>query len=320
MKIGYQGVKGAFSDIAARTYFGNVKAEAGGWKRDHIESDEGAHDALHNTGTAYSSDRSIGSAAYADSAAGYEEVCYSEFVDMLRDLDLGTIDYAMFPVENTTTGIIARTYDYFQYYNVHAVGEVVVPIRECLIALPGTSIDEIRSVYSHPEALSQCNGMFKRYPQMKPVVYEDTALSVAYIRDAGDPHKAALASDLAAEIYGMEIIERDAQDNDANMTRFLCLSGRPEYPANADKVSIRMVTSHSPGSLYKALGIFASLDINVLKLESRPIIGKLFEYCFYLDFAGNLHDRNVREALRRLEFDCRELNIFGNYKSSELAL
>ena len=271
MKVGYQGVSGAFSEAAVKTFF------------------EGQD---------------------------YEDVGYSDFISMFEDVESGVLDYAMFPVENTTTGIIARTYDHFQRYDVHAVGEVVVPIRECLIAIPGTSLDEITEVYSHPEALSQCQDLFKRFPRMKPHAHEDTALSVSYIRDTGDKSKAALASELAAETYGMEILIPEVQDNEVNMTRFLCVTAREEYPEDADKVSIRMVTAHTPGALYNALGIFASLNINVLKLESRPIFGRVFEYCFYLDFAGSLKDPDVREALRRLSYDCVELDMFGNYKAA----
>lgn len=272
MLVGYQGVKGAFSETAVRMLFGNRI---------------------------------------------YEDMGYSDFISMFRDVESGVLDYAVFPVENTTTGIIARTYDHFQNYRVHAVGEVIVPIEECLIANPGTALEDIREVYSHPEALSQCQDLFKKYPWMNPHAHEDTALSVSYIRDTGDRSKAALASRLAAETYGMEVLIPRVQDNEHNMTRFLCVSAREDYPEDADKVSIRMVTAHTPGSLYNALGIFAALNINVLNLESRPIYGKPFEYCFYLDFAGNFRDPDVQEALRRLRYDCVELNVFGNYKAAK---
>ena len=246
----------------------------------------------------------------------YEDRGYSDFISLLADTESGAVDYAVIPVENTTTGIIARTYDHLKNYDIHIVGEAVVPIRECLIANPGSKIEDIKEVYSHPEALSQCQELFTRYPNMTPHAHEDTALSVSYIRDTGDPTKAALASELAAETYGMEILLPDVQDNNVNMTRFLCVTARDEKPEDADKVSLRMVTSHTPGSLFNALGIFASFGINVLKLESRPIFGRVFEYCFYLDFAGSLDDPDVREALRRLEYDCTEVNVFGNYKAA----
>ena len=272
MKVGYQGVRGAFSESAVKKFF---------------------------------------------NGAEYDDIGYSDFISLLKDVESGALDYAMLPVENTTTGIIARTYDHFQNYDVHIIGEIVLPIRECLIVNPGSELEDIKEVYSHPEALNQCQGLFVKYPQMTPCAYEDTALSVKYIKDCGDNHKAALASELAAETYGMKVILPDVQDSDVNMTRFLCVTAKDETPDNADKVSIRMVTSHTPGALFNALGVFAALGINVLKLESRPIFGRIFEYCFYLDFAGNMKDPNVAEALRRLEYDCSELNVFGNYKAAE---
>lgn len=155
---------------------------------------------------------------------------------------------------------------------------------------------------------------------MVPVVYEDTALSVRMVKETGDHTKAALASERAAEFYEMEILQRNVQDNDANMTRFLCVSRNNETVVNGNKVSIMMVLKHAPGALYHALGIFASLNINVLKLESRPIQGKLFEYSFYLDFAGNLNDEDVKEAIRRLRYDTLDLKVFGCYKADELCM
>ena len=115
----------------------------------------------------------------------------------------------------------------------------------------------------------------------------------------------------------MQILMHDVQDNDANMTRFLVVSNQEEYAADADKISIRIVLRHIPGALYHALGIFASKNVNVLKLESRPIPGKVFEYCFYLDFAGNLCDPDIAEVLRRLKYDCLDLKVFGCYKAAE---
>ncbi len=269
LKIGYQGVHGAFSEVALINYFKEQE---------------------------------------------YETVSYQEFTDMFQAVDDGEIDYGMFPVENTTTGIIARTYDYFQFYDVHAVGEIVVPIRECLIAIPGTKKEEIEEVYSHPEALSQCYEFFLANRNMKEMVYEDTALSVQYVKELGDKSKAALASARAAEYYDMEILEANVQDNSNNMTRFLVVTKDRIIPDDANKVSIRFVTKHRAGALYHALGIFAALNINMTKLESRPIVGKIFDYCFYLDFEGSLNDPNVREALRRLEYDCEEVQVFGCYK------
>ena len=284
MKIGYQGVRGSFSEAAIKLYF---EQEA-----DDIEVKQ----------------------------LKYETVGYSDFITMLQDVDSGKLECAFFPVENTTTGIIARTYDYFQYYNVYAIAEMVERIRQNLIVIPGTKLEEIKTVYSHPEALAQCSSFFRNNPGIKSVVYEDTALAVEYVKNCGDRSKAAIASELAAELNDMEILIRSVQNNNSNMTRFLVISSNNEYHPEADKVSIYFVTRHIPGALCHVLNIFASFGINVLKLESRPIVGKAFEYCFYLDFTGNLNDPDVAEALRRLKYDCLELIILGNYKTSQIAL
>ncbi len=269
LKIGYQGVHGAFSEVAMINYFKGQE---------------------------------------------YEQVNFEEFTDMFQAVSNEEIDYGMFPVENTTTGIIARTYDYFQYYDVSAVGEITVPIRESLIVNPGTKFEDIVEVYSHPEALSQCAGFFLENRQMKEVAFEDTALSVEYIKKMGDKTKAALASERAAEYYDMEILKRNVQDNQNNMTRFLVVTKHQIIAEDANKVSIMIVTKHVPGALYNALGIFSTMNINVTKLESRPIVGKLFEYCFYLDFQGTLLDPHIQEAIRRLKYDCLDVKVFGCYK------
>lgn len=273
MKVGYQGVHGAFSEMACLLYF---KDQA------------------------------------------FEQVCFKDFISMFEAVAAQKIDYALFPVENTTTGLISRTYDYFQKYDVHVVGEINVPIIQNLIVLPNTKLEEIREVYSHPEALSQCANFFQKHRGMKEVAYEDTALAVEYIKQCKDPSKAAIASSRAAEYYGMEILQPSVQENDFNMTRFLCVTKEEEIVEGANKISIRMVLPHVPGALYSALGLFASKNINVVKLESRPIIGKLFEYCFYVDFMGNREDPDVKETLRRLEYDSLDLQIFGNYKAAEI--
>ncbi len=239
------------------------------------------------------------------------------FTEILTDVENGNFDYAVIPVENTTTGIIARSYDLFRKFNIHAVGEINIPIREDLIVIPGTSPDEIREVYSHPEALSQCAGFFAANPQLKQIPFQDTARSVEYVRDCGDRSKAALGSWRAAEFYGMESLYRQVQDTDTNMTRFLVVTAKPETVPGADKTSIMIILRHQPGALYNALGILAKSGINVLKLESRPIPGRVFEYMFYIDFTGNTEDRQIREVLRELKMRSEDMKIFGCYRHAE---
>ena len=245
-----------------------------------------------------------------------EAVSFPSFASMFSALENGDVDRAMFPVENTTTGLITRAYDLFQYHSVYAVGEVNVPVRDNLICLPGAVLSDIKEVYSHPEALLQCSRFLSENPQIKTVLFTDTASSVEHIKKLGDPSKAAIAALRAAEVYDLPVLMKNIQNNDSNMTRFLCVSASPDYPDNANKVSIMLTLKHDPGSLCHALAIFSAKNLNVLHLESRPIPGKVFEYCFYIDFTGDLKDPDVAEVIRRLEYDSLDLRIFGNYKAA----
>ena len=243
---------------------------------------------------------------------------YPNFVKIMEDLEKHILDYGVLPVENTTTGIIARTYDLFKYYHIHIIGEVLVPIREHLIALPGTKEEEISRVYSHPEALSQCQKFFASHPSVHAVPYQDTAASVEYVKASGSHENAALGSRRAAEYYGMEILQKNVNDSLTNMTRFLVITWHDEEHADADKTSLMLVCRHEPGSLYKVLSVLAAAGINIVKLESRPIPGRLFEYLFYIDIIGNEKDPHVSQALEKMKAHCVELRSFGSYKAAPL--
>lgn len=246
-----------------------------------------------------------------------EPVGYKNFPSILKDVSSGVLDYAVLPVENTTTGIISRTYDLFKDYDIHAVGEINVQIAENLIVVPGTKMEEIREAYSHPEALSQCQGFFEKHPQIKAMAWQDTAKSVEYVKECNDHSKAALASWRAAEYYEMESLEEHVQDLETNMTRFLVVTNKDIVVKDANKVSMMIVIESRPGSLYNILGILAKKGINITKLESRPIPGKIFEYLFYIDFEGNLKNRFVKEAMHELQLRCSECIVFGNYIAAE---
>ena len=246
-----------------------------------------------------------------------ELIGYPNFKDIFADVESKKLDYAVIPVENTTTGIISRSYDFFRDFDVQAIGEMVIPIREDLIVIPGTKLEEIKEIYSHPEALSQCQDFFAKHEDIIAVSYNDTAKSVEYIKECNDKSKAALGSERAAEFYDMESLLKEIQDSDTNMTRFLIITKEAEVPKEANKISIMMVLKHRPGALYNILGHLAKSGMNLLKLESRPIPGKVFEYMFYLDFEGNTNDRNVKELLKELDLRCQELKIFGCYPRFE---
>ncbi len=242
---------------------------------------------------------------------------YKNFRAIMKDVESGELDYAVVPVENTTTGIIARCYDLFQNYNIHAVGEINVPIHEDLIVVPGTKLEEIKEVYSHPEALSQCSNFFAEHENIKQVPFQDTAKSVEYIKECNDHTKAALGSYRAREYYQMESLLEQVQDSNLNMTRFLVITAKEEQSPDADKISTMMVLKHRPGALYNTLGILSRNGINIVKLESRPIPGRIFEYLFYIDFYGNTEDREMKQILHELDLHCVEMRILGCYKEAE---
>ena len=246
-----------------------------------------------------------------------EQKGFHNFPSMFEALDRKEIDYAVFPVENTTTGIIPRTYDYFRNYDIYAVGEVNVPITEDLVAVPGTKMEEIKEVYSHPEALSQCTRFFEEHPDCKSMAYQDTAASVEYVKQCNDHSKAALASWRAREYYGMESLQESVQDSSHNMTRFLVMANKEYVAEDADKVSMVLILRNHPGALYNALGILAKNGIDLIRLESRPIPESAFQYMFYIDFRGNTHNREIRSVLHELEMRSEYMKVFGCYKSAE---
>lgn len=245
-------------------------------------------------------------------------VNYKDFKNILNDVENGLIDYALIPIENTTTGIISRTYDLFKNYNIYVVGEINIKIEEQLLGIKGATLKDIKEIYSHPEALGQCSTFFGQNPNIKSIAFQDTAKSAEYVKNADDKSKAALASVLAKDYYGLEIIKENVQDNQNNVTRFFCISNKPEYSINANKISTMFILKHEVGSLFKLLELFYKNNINLLKLESRPIQGRLFEYCFYLDFDGNINEDKVKEVFSRIDEYCISYRLLGCYERANI--
>ncbi|MEG0239274.1 prephenate dehydratase [Anaerorhabdus sp.] len=245
-----------------------------------------------------------------------ETKSYKNFIDILNDLESGVLDTALLPVENSTTGIIYRTYDLLAIRDVFAIGEQNVRIQENLIGIVGAKVEDIKEVYSHPEALGQCQGFFNQHPTMKSIPYQDTAKSVEFIKECNDPKKGALASYLAAEYYDCPILMKNVNDNELNTTRFLCVCKGERVVPNANKISMYFVVNHQPGTLYEVIKIFAENHINMLKLESRPIQGRLFEYCFYIDFDGSIENPVVQDVIAQVKGLCVEMKCLGSYRKS----
>ncbi|MEJ2600386.1 MAG: prephenate dehydratase [Anaerolineales bacterium] len=242
------------------------------------------------------------------------------FEDVFAAVSEAHATHAMLPIENSLAGSIHRNYDLLLRNDVHIVGEYFLRVSHCLLALPGVKLDEIHQVFSHPQALAQCEGSLIRL-NLKPVVAGDTAGSARELLENGDRHAAALASRRAAQVYGLEILQERMEDNPANYTRFLVLACQP-FQVDAPKeerykTSIVFSLKNQPGVLFKALSVFALRDIDLTKIESRPIPGKPWEYLFYIDFIGHAASGPCQRALDHLGEFATYLRNLGSYPRDE---
>ncbi len=278
-RIAFQGERGAFSEVAVRQILGSLP----------------------------------------------EVVPMQRFEDLFRSLKAGEISGAVVPIENTLAGSVHENYDHLQHFELPIVAETSVRIVHNLIAPAGTSFARVRSVYSHPVALNQCLRFFAAHPAMERVSYYDTAGSVKMIMEQRPEGAAAIASSVAADIYGARILRRSIEDDRENFTRFFLLR-TPQYlrrhPLRANaakhwKTSLVFTTRNIPGALFRSLSAFALRDLNLTKIESRPLRGKPWEYLFYLDFLGREDDINARNALNHLRELADLLQILGCYPKGQ---
>jgi len=229
----------------------------------------------------------------------------------------GLADYILTPIENTLAGSVHRAFDLLVESGLSIIGEVVIPISMNLIAPPGAVFERIAVVESHPVALAQCERFFSAHPRLKRVAAEDTAGSVREVMHAGDPARAAIASRRAAEIYGGTILREHLEDDPQNYTRFLFLSTSTNGAAPANYLYLVFQTPHLPGALHQALEPFARRGINLMKIESRPVHGRPWEYRFYLDLQASSSEPAAIEAIAELEKRAVNLRILGSYLSAE---
>jgi len=230
--------------------------------------------------------------------------------------EVGSVNYGVVPVENSIEGSIYETYDMLLTSSVKVVGEIVLRIIHCLIALPSTTIKDIKVVYSHPQALAQCRWFLASLGAEMIVTY-DTAGSVRMINEKGLTQAAAIASEKAAQLYGMRILARGIEDYGRNYTRFLIISRGEGEKTEDSKTSIIFSLPHVPGSLYYALEEFAKRGINLTKIESRPTKQRPWEYYFFLDFEGHQQDTACREALAALARKAIFLKVLGSYPKAK---
>ena len=254
-------------------------------------------------------------AAIAHFGADIEPVPCEEFDDVFRCVADGVCDRGMVPIENSLGGSIHRNYDLLLRHDLAIIGEENLRVVHNLLALPDVKLEDLQRVYSHPQGLAQCEGTLERLGLERVPMY-DTAGSAKYVREQGIRDGAAIASRRAAEVYGLAILMEGIEDDPENYTRFLALAREAPPPPPLDvpaKTSLVFAASNVPGSLFKALSVFALRDIDLTKIESRPLKGKPFEYYFYLDFAGSLADPRCQKALDHLAEYASYLRILGSY-------
>ncbi len=229
----------------------------------------------------------------------------------------GQANSCLVPIENTLVGSVYENYDLLLENKLHVVGEVSLRIVHNLIAFPGTTVSNLRQVYSHPVALGQCNWFFERHPKIEKIPFYDTAGAVKMLAERRLRGAAAIASRAAAQVFHARILQAHLEDHRENYTRFLLLSKTSKVSPRANKVSIVFSTRNVPGALYKCLSVFALRDIDLSKLESRPLRGRPWEYFFYLDFVGKVKEERCRKALAHLEEVANFLRVLGCYERAK---
>lgn len=235
------------------------------------------------------------------------------FRDAMEAIEEGSADFAVLPIENSSAGAVNEVYDLLMEFENYIVGEVFLPIEHTLAGLPGAKLSDIERVYSHPQALMQSAKFLDDHRDWQQISVANTAVAAKKVLEDNVPTKAAICSAYAAEFYGLEVLENKINHNAQNATRFIIVTNQKIFLKDATKISICLQGAHESGSLYHLLSHFIYNDLNMVKIESRPIEGRNWEYCFFIDFEGNMADGAVKNAIRGLREEARSLKILGNY-------
>ena len=237
---------------------------------------------------------------------------------VFRGVKEGFGDFGVVPIENSSTGSINDVFDLLGQFGCYIVGEQIVPVRHCLVALPDASMDTITDVYSHAQGFAQCRPFLGEHPKWEHHEMVNTAVAAKFVAESGDSTKAAIAGRRAAELYGLQILQSAINENVRNYTRFLIVAAEPRFPEDANKISVRFIIPHREGSLCRILQIFAQAGLNLEKLESRPVPESRWEYSFYADFTGNIRREEMDRGIRELIDAASSFRVLGNYKAAQL--
>lgn len=234
------------------------------------------------------------------------------FRDAMSAIDEGSADFAVLPIENSTAGIVNEIYDLLVEFENYIVGEQIIKIEHCLLGVPGAQLSDIRTVYSHPQSLMQSSRYLAAH-NWQQVSMPNNAFAARKVAEEKRMDQAAIASEYAGKVYGLEVLHKPVNNVSSNSTRFIIVTNQKIYKKDAKKISICFEVPHESGSLYHMLSHFIYNNLNMTKIESRPIEGRTWEYRFFVDFEGNLADSAVKNALRGLREEASHMKILGNY-------
>lgn len=268
IKIGYQGVKGSFSEEAMIKYFGE----------NHTTTD------------------------------------YEEFEDVFLALKNNEIDYGILPIENSCTGAITTVYDLLVKYGLYIVGEECIKIDQNLIGIKGSKFEDIKEIYSHPQGFEQSSEFLNKQNNLRLIPFHNTAISAKYVSELNDKSKAAIASLRAAQIYGLDVIQKEINDKDNNHTKFIIVGRKLESSKECNKITVVFSLDNKAGTLYNLLRYFAENNINMIKIESRPTKNEPWQYILYVDFEGNIENEDVKKAIKLIEEKSEYFKLLGSYK------
>lgn len=236
-----------------------------------------------------------------------------EWRDAMEAIAEGSADFAVLPIENSTAGSVSDMYDLLVEFENYIVGEQIIPVKHALLGVPGAALEDIKTVYSHPQALAQCREYLEQHREWKQSPLENTAVAAKKVAQEGDKSQAAIASAFAGELFGLSVLADQIYSSETNSTRFIIVTNQRIFQMDAGKISICFELPHSSGTLYNILSHFIYNNLNMTKIESRPISGRNWEYRFFVDFEGNLSDGAVKNALRGIREEAKNMKILGNY-------
>lgn len=233
--------------------------------------------------------------------------------DAMEDITNNKADFGVFPIENSTAGSICDVYDLLTEYDNYIVGEVELKINHALLGLPSAELSQIKKIYSHPQALMQSAGFLNSNRSWQQISLKNTAVAAKKVLEDKDVSQAAIASEYAAKVYGLKVLHKEINDEDVNATRFIVVSNKKIYRKAANKISVSFGLLNESGSLYKTLGNIVYNNLNMIKIESRPVRNEKWAYRFFVDFEGSLEDDAVKNALLAIQQESTNFKVLGNY-------